>query len=705
MNSSRKTAIQAVILIICLTFLGKLFYLQVVDVQYKELAEANSLQRVIDYPYRGIIYDRNQQIMVYNVPIYDIMVVPRDLDKNMDTVGLARTLGMTFEDARKELRKARSYSRNRPSVFMKQLSQQDFARVQERLLDFPGFYVNPRTVRAYPHGSSANVLGYIGEISQPRLDKLKAEGDNTYKSGDYIGISGMEKQYEKELRGRRGIKYMLVDVHGATKGQFKGGAFDTSSVRGENITAGLDLELQKLGDTLMQNKTGSIVAIEPATGEILCMVSGPSYDPNMLTGREFSKNYQKLALDIGRPLFNRASQSMYRPGSTFKIVHSLIAMQDGSLGPATTISCHTSPMHCHPHPSPQQLTGGIIYSCNSYFFHVFKRIVNKGVYSSPFMDTRVGLEKWNQAVHTFGFGRKLGVDIPNEKRGRVPTVAYYDKIYGEKRWKFSTIYSISIGEGEFSVNPIQMANFAATIANRGWWITPHLVRKIGNQKPDTALTNRHYTSTAPEHFEWMAGAMEQVVLAGKTVWSKSRIDSVTLCGKTGTSQNARGKDHSIFIGFAPKENPKIAVACFIENAGFGGYAAAPIASLIVERYIKNRIVRKNLKSFMAGKEYLTPIEKEAKAKKHLADSLNTRDSLLGRQTPILLAGNRNPLEGKTVQDPAAPQIKATTPNAGKETKDSARGPGKPARKLPPAPPVLDSIRRVFILPPAADDMA
>ena len=408
-------------------------------------------------------------------------------------------------------------------------------------------------------------------------------------------------------------------------------------MRGENFYSTLDLELQTLGDTLMHNKTGSIVAIEPSTGEILCMVSAPSYDPNQMAGREFSKNYSRLALDVSRPLFNRASQSMYRPGSTFKLVHALIAMEMGSLTPATQIACHTSPMHCHPHPSPQALTGATIYSCNSYFFHVFKRIINRGAYTSPYMDARVGLAAWNKNVETFGFGQKLGIDIPNEKKGRVPTVPYYDKIYGEKRWKFSTIYSISIGEGEYSVNPMQMANFAATIANRGWYITPHLVHGLGEKgKTPEEYKKRHYSSVSPEHFEWISGAMEEVMLAGMTVWKRGTlIDSITISGKTGTSQNAKGKDHSIFIGFAPRENPKIAIACFVENAGFGGYTAAPIASLIIERYIKRRTVRKNLRQFMADKEIFTPNERMARAQQKLRDSL-ARDTIKRRPAPVRL---------------------------------------------------------------------
>jgi len=648
MGDSRKTVIQIFILLVALVFIGKLFYLQVVDNSYKELAAANSLQRVVDYPYRGVIYDRYGKIMVYNVPVYDIMVVPRELDKQMDTAALAISLGVPLDYAREKLREARMYSRVRPSPFLKQLSQQDFARVQDRLVDYPGFFVNPRTVRQYPHQSSANALGYIGEISSDKLKTLKDSGVSFYRSGDYIGISGLELKYENELRGKRGVKYMLVDVHGVQKGSFKDGAFDTTAVRGENLYTGLDLELQKLGDTLMQNKTGSIVAIEPHTGEILAMISAPSYDPNLLTGREFSKNYQKLALDVSKPLFNRASQSMYRPGSTFKLVHTLIGLQEGTLTQQSIISCHTSPMHCHPHPSPQALDGALIYSCNSYFFHVFKRIVNRGEVGSPFADIRIGMAKWSAYVDRFGFGTKLGVDIPNEKRGKVPTISMYDKIYGERRWKFSTIYSISIGEGEYSVNPIQMANFVATIANKGWWITPHFAHRIGDQKTlPTAFTQRHQTGVNEEAYTYMHEAMEKVVLAGMTVWKRGVVmDSVVICGKTGTSQNAKGKDHSIFIGFAPKDNPKIAIACFVENAGFGGYAAAPIASLMIERYIKRRTVRKNLQKFMTEKQYLTPIERAVRKAQRLQDSLRRLEDSTRLPMPVRIV----PVSKPTHQD-------------------------------------------------------
>jgi len=600
---------------------------------------------VVDYPYRGVVYDRFGKIMVFNVPVFDVMVVPAELDRQMDTAALAQGLGVPVAYAREKLRDARKYSRVRPSPFLKQLSHQDFARIQDRLTDFPGFFVNPRTVRNYPHTSSANALGYIGEISSDKLKTLRDSGDRFYRSGDFIGISGLELKYEKELRGKRGVKYMMVDVHGVQKGHFKNGAFDTTAVRGENLHTGIDLELQKLGDTLLQNKTGSIVAIDPATGEILAMVSAPSYDPNVLTGRNFSKNYQALALNVSKPLFNRASQSMYRPGSTFKLVHSLIGMQEGTLTPETSISCHTSPMHCHPHPSPQKLMGGVIYSCNSYFFHVFKRIVNQGESTSPYVDIRYGMAKWNNYIDRFGYGLKLGVDIPNEKRGRVPNIAMYDKIYGERRWKFSTIYSISIGEGEYSVNPIQLANFIACVANKGWWIAPHFVRNVGdNNKIPAQYTTRHQTGIAPAHYQYMHECMEQVILAGMTVWKRGvMMDSVVICGKTGTSQNAKGKDHSIFIGFAPKENPKIAIACLIENAGFGGYAAAPIASLMIERYIKRRTVRQNLKKFMTEKEYITPIERAVRRAQRIQDSLGHKstDPKPG-PAPVITTGRQQP---------------------------------------------------------------
>jgi penicillin-binding protein 2 len=317
-------------------------------------------------------------------------------------------------------------------------------------------------------------------------------------------------------------------------------------------------------------------------------------------------------------------------------------MQEGLLTPETSIACHTSPMHCHPHPSPQKLMGGVIYSCNSYFFHVFKRIVNRGESSSPFVDIRYGMAKWSAYVEKFGYGTKLGVDMPNEKRGKVPTIAMYDKMYGERRWKFSTIYSISIGEGEYSVNPIQLANFVSCIANKGWWITPHFIQKIGDKGtlPEQYL-KRHETGVAPEHFEYLHDCMEQVILAGMTVWKRGVVmDSVVICGKTGTSQNAKGKDHSIFIGFAPKENPKIAIACLVENAGFGGYAAAPIASLMIERFIKRRTIRKNLKQFMTDKEYLTPIERAVRRAQHLQDSLRRMEDSATRGINKIVASTR-----------------------------------------------------------------
>lgn len=600
MNENRKYIIQFVFILVGIVFILKLFFLQIVDVQYKLAADNNVILKKIEYPYRGLIYDRNGEIVVYNVPVFDVMVTPKEVVMP-DTLAFCKLMGLTKEEFIKKMAEAKAYSRVKPSAFIKQMSSIDFAKIQDQLVDYPGFDVLPRTVRAYPHTTFANALGYIGEISKNKLEQV----DKTqYSAGDYIGISGLELQYENYLRGKRGVRHVLVNVRGVEKGSFKEGRFDTTAVKGENLISSIDLDLQKYGDSLMQNKIGSVIAIEPKTGEILAMISSPTYDPNLLTGREFPKNFLALQKDKTKPLFNRALQSMYRPGSTFKLVQGLVALQEGVLKPTTTYPC-SAPVKCHPHPSPANLYSAIQYSCNPYFFHNFRQMINQNKASSTFKDTQIGMVQWREHIESFGFGTRLGVDIPNESRGLIPSVAYYDKIYGELRWKFSTIYSISIGEGELGVNPLQMANFAAIIANKGWFYTPHFIKGIGDNsvKPEQ-FTVKRFTSVDSSHFLPVISGMESVVSSGTARLARS--DNFVVCGKTGTSQNAKGKDHSIFIAFAPKDDPKIAIAVFVENAGFGGQVAAPIAGLMMEKYITGYIPEKKkpIEKMMLEKSFL-----------------------------------------------------------------------------------------------------
>jgi penicillin-binding protein 2 len=608
MQENRKLVVQAIFVMVGLIFMTRLFYIQILDDRYKADAERNAIRRIVQYPHRGQIYDRNGKLLVYNIPVYDIEVIVGQVrKKGLDTAAFCRTLHIDrseFDSLMREVRNTPGYAPQKPIPFLKQLSAVDFARIQDHLIDYPGFYASARTVRGYPHKSLANVLGYIGEISKRRLESQK---DGYYQQGDYIGISGLEEYYETYLRGQRGVKYKLFDVHGVEKGAFKEGNMDTTSVAGESLISTIDLDLQHYCEWLLENKAGTIVAIEPATGEVLAMVSSPSYDPNLLTGRAFAKNFARLQRDPLHPLYNRALMSAYPPGSFFKIVQALVGLEEGVITPATSFTVGTAPMKDHvPAGVHNDLHAAIQWSSNTYFYHTFRRIILKGETGDPFIDAPKGYQNWRERVLTFGFGKKLGVDLPNEQRGILKQTAYFDKVYGENRWKFSNIYSMSIGQGELGVVPIQMANLAALVANRGYYYIPHLIKSVGKMgKPLPAYLEKQYTYTRSEHFSTVVEAMQDVVEHG-TVWSAARIDSIPFCGKTSTVQNPHGQDHAAFIGFAPKNSPRIAIAVFLENAGWGGLEAAPIASLVMERYLRGFTKRKNLEKWMQEKNFLPP---------------------------------------------------------------------------------------------------
>jgi penicillin-binding protein 2 len=605
MQENKRWVIQAIFVITALIFISRLFYLQIIDNSFKDAANGNAIRRHVLYPHRGQIYDRYGKLLVYNIPVYDLTITLKEVPKNLDTLALCRTLNITpteFLTLIAEMKTERGFSTRKPCVFLKQLSQIEFAKIQDKLVDFPGFGFVPRTVRAYPHHSLANMLGYIGEISKSRLESQK---DNYYQPGDYIGISGLESFYESQLRGRRGVKYTLVDVHGVEKGAFKNGEWDSLSVAGENLISSIDLELQQFCENLLQNKPGTIVAIEPETGEILAMVSYPTYDPNRLSGRQFSKNFTQLTRDPLKPLFNRALMSAYPPGSFFKIVQAAIGLQEGVITPETAFMVGTSPMKDHvPAGVHNDLHAAIQWSSNTYFYHTFRRIILKDGNGNPFEDAAKGYANWREKVLTFGIGDRLGIDLPNEQKGILKKNAYFDKVYGPSRWKFSNLYSMSIGQGELGVVPVQMANLAAIVANRGWYYTPHLIKSVGKSgKPLAAYQEKHKTFADSKHFATIVEGMQDAVERG-TVWKGALIDSITFCGKTSTVQNPQGKDHSAFIGFAPKNNPKIAVAVFLENAGWGGSEAAPIASLVIEKHLKKQIQRKNLEKWYREKNFL-----------------------------------------------------------------------------------------------------
>lgn len=606
MNEGRKEIIQLVFITVVIIFLIKLFFIQVLDDSYKQLADTNAIRKDIQYPVRGLIYDRNGKLIVFNSPEYDLLIILKEA-KHLDSARFCEVFGMPIEELRERYKNLYTEIRNRkaselqPTAFVKQLSNRDFARIQDHIDEFEGFYIQPRTTRAYSSKTLANALGYVSEISKNQLQRDSA---NVYTQGDYIGQSGIESYYENYLRGKRGVKYLLRNKDGIVKGPYKDGRYDTLSVSGQDLVCTVDLDLQEYGEFLMKGKAGSIIAIEPSSGEILAMVSGPSYDPTLLSGKNYSSNFVLISSDTNKPLFNRPLMAQYRPGSIFKIAQSMVALQEGVISPETRIRCNRSIINCHGAHSNEDLRGAIANSCNPYFRDVLRRMLNKGISNDPFEDTRIGLEEWDTHMKSFGFGSPLGIDLPNEKGGLVPSPAYYDRAYRGGAWKFSNIYSISIGEGENLVVPLQMANFAATIANRGFYYTPHLIKSIGTTGlPLPQFTEQHRTTIDPAHFNIAVDAMEQVVSEG-TGQFRAKLKDIIVCGKTGTVQNMPLPDHSVFIAFAPRDNPKIAVSVYVEDAGQGARAAASIASLMIEKYLLGGTQRPTIEEYVLRGEFL-----------------------------------------------------------------------------------------------------
>lgn len=598
MNDLRRYIIQVAILAVLLIYGFQLLWLQVISDDFQQQAQNTSTRTNILYPPRGLIYDRHGELLVENNPVFDIEIIAREfkLDPN-DTTHLCQLLRISLDEFREKLQKARyGLQYYKPYLFIKQMSVENYAKIQDELSDYEGVYPNVRTIRTYPYSSFAGGLGYVREIDQRMLAKDTAD---YYRRGDMLGISGIERSYEKELRGKRGVQQVMYDRLGIARGSFKNGQYDTLPEAGLTLQTTIDAELQKYGEYLMQNKIGSIVAIDPKTGEVLSMVSAPTFDPNLLTGEgtEVAKNYLMLSQDPTKPLYNRALQAAYPPGSTFKIVQALIGLQDGVLDTIhTSFGCSRELVNCHNHPSPLNLHGSIQHSCNPFYYKSFIRIIRQNRSENDKEDTRIGLDRWHDHALSFGFGRKLGIDLPYESQGLIPSTAYYDKI-AERRgygWKLGNIYSLSIGQGEMSAVPLQLANFAAILANRGHYYIPHVVRAIN----DTTLVDIKYrtkqkTTVDEKYFPYVVDAMEDVVRAGTA--RRAKIENIVVCGKTGTVQNPHGEDHSVFIAFAPKDNPKIAIAVVVENAGFGGTWAAPIASLMIEKYINDTISEENVK--------------------------------------------------------------------------------------------------------------
>jgi len=588
-NEKRRNRVIVFMLIIGLIFLARLFQLQVIDPRYKVFSRNNSLRYEVDYPVRGIIFDRNGEILVYNEVHYDLMVTPR-LVKNIDTLELCNLLGMSIETFRERLSSARAFSDFRPSLFDQQIPKETYAKLQEKMFRFPGFFVQPRTLRSYTHPIAAHILGDVGEVNQNEIDR-----NPYYRSGDYIGKSGIELAYEEYIRGVKGVRVLLVDAHNRVIGPYQYGLFDTISIPGKDIHSTIDGTLQMYGEKLMQNKRGSIVAIEPATGEILTLVSSPTFDPNLLVGRARGSNFNELLKDPRRPFFNRALQASYPPGSAFKVLNTLIGLQEDAVMANTIIGCGGAyvsggvTVRCRSHPSPVNVVSSQQWSCNTYSCIVFRRIID----NPKFSNVQEGYKNWKKHVNSFGFGVRFGSDLSHELRGNVPTGDYYDRIYGTRGWSSLTIISLAIGQGELGTTPLQLANLMATVANRGFFFPPHVVRAIGDPNSrQERFQNKRTTTIEKKHFELMAVALEEVVKAGTAM--ASLIPEVPMAGKTGTVQNPHGIPHSVFIAFAPVENPKIALSVIVENAGGGSLWAAPIASLMVEKYLTGEVKREDI---------------------------------------------------------------------------------------------------------------
>ena len=607
----RKLLLAGLTLIIGILFISRLFQLQVLNTTYQRLSDNNAILEISDYPERGFIYDRNGKLLVANQAAYDIMIIPENVIP-FDTLSFCELTGVSKERLIKSLKKARRYSKRLPSVIVNQISKETYATLQEQMWKYEGFFIQKKSLRDYRIGFGANVLGYVSEVNNNDL-----KYDDYYQQGELIGRQGIEKSYENELRGEKGKRFLQKDRFNRIIGEYKNKTFDVEPKVAKDINLTLDALLQEYGEYLMQNKRGGIVAIEPSTGEILALVSAPSYDPNLLVGRNRSKNYRKLAQDtLAKPLFDRGLQALYPPGSPFKTLNALIALQEGVITPETQFKCNKGHfyargafMECHcRRGSRNDLLKGIYQSCNTYFANTYKKIINK--YDTP----DKGVNQWNSHLKSFGLGNYLGYDLSVGKRGFIPNAAYYNSWYKEGGWKAPTIISNAIGQGEVLTTPIQLANFTAAIANRGYYYTPHFLRSVSGDSIQQKFLRKN-TSIDPEHFEVVIDGMHKVVEKGTA--RIARIKGIEVCGKTGTAENftkidgvrTQLTDHSIFIAFAPKEDPKIAIAVFIENGYWGGRWAAPIASLMLEQYINKEVKRSWLEKRMVEGSLATEYEK------------------------------------------------------------------------------------------------
>ena len=585
----RRYVIAGVAIFIVTVYIIRLFTLQIMSDDYKKNADSNAFLKKVEFPARGVISDRNGKLLVYNQNAYDIMVVMNEEKGRLDTTECCNSLGITKEffikrmEEIKDRNKNPGYSRFTQQLFMSQLSEKEFSVFQEKIYRFPGFYVQRRSVRQYTMPYAAHVLGDVAEVSAADIEE-----DSYYQPGDYIGKMGVEKSYEKQLRGEKGVQIMLRDAHGRIQGSYMNGKFDRRPVPGKDLTLSLDIKLQALGERLLEGKIGSIVAIEPSTGEVLCMVSSPTYDPRTVTGRKRGKMHAMLSRNPWKPLLNRSIMGMYPPGSTFKTTQGLTFLTEGIIGPGTSFPCHHGfycrGLHvgCHGHASPISLVPAIGTSCNGYFcWGLYYMLGNRKKYKN----VQEGMNTWRDYMVSMGLGYKLGIDLSGEKRGLIPNAQYYDKAY-RGSWNALTVISIAIGQGEVLLTPLQIANLGATIANRGYFYTPHVVKKVKGEQLEAKFREKHYTKASRRAYEYIVAGMRRAVTGG-TCRAADRAD-YEVCGKTGTAQN-HGQDHSIFMGFAPMNKPKIAIAVYVENGGFGADYGVPIGALMMEQYIKGKL--------------------------------------------------------------------------------------------------------------------
>ncbi len=586
----RKYVIGGFIAIIVIIYLLRLFNLQVLDSRYKDDADSNAFLRKAIYPSRGVIYDRNGNVVVYNRPAYDIMVIPRDIQP-FDTLDFCNTLGLTrqqledrFRDM-KDKRKNPGYSSYSPQTLITQLDAEDYGRMQEKMYRFPGFFIQKRIMREYNYHCGANILGNIREVSPEDIKR-----DDYYNRGDYTGDLGVEKSYETYLRGVKGEEVLIRDARGQIQGHYDNGSHDKKAISGRNLKLGIDFELQQYAESLLAGKIGAVVAIEPATGEVLVMATSPSYDPSMLVGRERGKNYKALRQNPHMPLLDRSIQGVYPPGSTFKPGQGLILLQEGIITLGTSFPCYRGYVNsglrvgCHPHGAPLTLKPALQTSCNAFFCWGLKAMLDR---KKKYGSTAKAFEVWKNHLVELGYGYKLGIDVPGESRGYIPNSKTYDKSYGEDKWNANSIISVSIGQGEILATPLQIANVGATIANRGWFITPHVVKEIEDSTLQKQFTEKRVPNIDRQHFEAVAEGMRMAVTGGTC--RLANLPDIEVCGKTGTAQNPHGRDHSVFMGFAPYHNPKIAVCVYVENAGYGAAFGVPIGSLVIEKYLTGEI--------------------------------------------------------------------------------------------------------------------